>query len=154
MNTCLMSTGSTCYPNNILIAQVWTTLLTTSFELDTWGAWTQPILSMFTIHAGEAHNPCHGSFLGRLLEVWFTSHDSIVQHDAGEFACWMRAQIFEKKLMPGGILTSYAWDSRLTSTTEDSGYPAVASSRAIFERPSNRQFMDMLAIGTTSTIVP
>ena len=43
MNTCLMSTGSTCYPNNILIAQVWTTLLTTSFELDTWGAWTQPI---------------------------------------------------------------------------------------------------------------
>ena len=33
----------------------------------------------------------------------------------------MRAQMFEKKLMPGGILTSHAWDSRLTSTTEDSG---------------------------------
>ena len=33
----------------------------------------------------------------------------------------MRAQMFEKKLMPGGILILYAWDSRLTSTTEDNG---------------------------------
>ena len=116
-----MSTGSTCYLNSTLLAQVWTTLLATSLELHTWGAWTQPILSMFTTHAGEAHNPCHGSILGRLLEAWFTSHDSTAQHDAGEFASWMRAQMFEKKLMPGDFLISHAWDSRLFITIEDSG---------------------------------
>ena len=54
MTTCFMSTGSTCYLNSVLTAQVWTTLF--------WGAWTQPILSMFITHAGEAHNPCHVVF--------------------------------------------------------------------------------------------
>ena len=120
LTTSLMSTGSTCYLNNTLLAQAWTTLLTTSLELDTWGAWTQPILSMFTTHAGEAHDPCHDSILGRMLAVWFTSHASTAQHDVGEFASWMRAQMFEKKLMPGGFLTIHTWDSRLFTTIEDS----------------------------------
>ena len=119
--TSLINLGSTCYLNNTLLAQVWTTLLTTPLELDTWGAWTQSILCMFTTHAGEAHNPCQASILGSMLTECFTSHAMTAQHDAGEFASWMRAQMFEKKLMPDGYLTTHAWDSRLFTTTEDSG---------------------------------
>ena len=74
MTTSLVNPGSTCYLNSTLLAQVWTTLLTTPLELDTWGAWTQPILCMFTTHAGEAHNPCQTSILGGMLTEWFTSH--------------------------------------------------------------------------------
>ena len=121
MTTSLQNPGSVCYLNSTLLAQVWTTLLTNPLELDTWGAWTQSILRMFTIHAGEAHNPCQASFLGSMLNEWFTSHAMTAQHDAGEFASWMRAQMFEKKLMPGGLLTIHAWDSRLFTSTEDSG---------------------------------
>ena len=33
----------------------------------------------------------------------------------------MRAQMFEKKLMPRGFLMTHAWDSRLFTTIEDSG---------------------------------
>ena len=120
ITTSLLNPGSTCYLNSTLLAQVWTTLLTTPLELDTWGAWTQSILCMFTTHAGEAHNPCQASILGSVLTEWFTSHAMTAQHDAGEFTSWMRAQMFEKKLMPKGILTTHAWDSRLFTTTEDS----------------------------------
>ena len=74
MTTSLVNPGSMCYLNSTLLAQVWTTLLTTPLELDTWGAWTQPILCMFTTHAGEAHNPRQTSILGGMLTEWFTSH--------------------------------------------------------------------------------
>ena len=55
MSTSLTSDGSSCccYINSVLQAQIWATLLTLELGMDTWGAWAQPILSMFTTHAGE-----------------------------------------------------------------------------------------------------
>ena len=53
MTTNLMSSGISCYINSVLQAWIWTLLLTTELKFDTWDAWTQSILCIFTTHAGE-----------------------------------------------------------------------------------------------------
>ena len=76
---------------------------------------------MFTTHAGEAVFPCSNSCLAHHLREWFTPHPVPAQYDAGEFAGWLRGQIFEKVLMPDLRLSLHAWDARLISSTEDIG---------------------------------
>ena len=63
MTTSLLNDGSSCYINSVLQAQVWTSIMTSVFRPDLWGSWTQPILSMFSTHAGEAVFPCSSSCL-------------------------------------------------------------------------------------------
>ena len=65
--------------------------------------------------------PEQGLIDADLLHTWFATHPSSAQHDAGEFAGWLRGQMFEKGLMPDHRMTPHAWDARLTSSTEDSG---------------------------------
>ena len=86
----LLSDGSWCKINSVLQAQVWNNIMTTDVDLNIWGAWTQPILSMFTTHAGEAIFPCSTSCLAYHLREWFTTHPAPAQHDAGKFAGWLR----------------------------------------------------------------
>ena len=76
---------------------------------------------MFSTHAGEAVFPCSSSCFADHLRAWLATHPSSAQHDAGEFAGWLRGQMFEKDLMPDHRMTPHAWDARLTSSTEDSG---------------------------------
>ena len=121
MTTSLLNDGNSCYINSVLQAQCWTSLMTSALRPDTWGTWTQPILSMFTTHAGEAVFPCSSSCLAEHLRAWFDTHPSSAQHDAGEFAGWIRGRMFEKDLMSDNPLSLHAWDTRLATNTEDSG---------------------------------
>ena len=121
MTTSLLNDGNSCYINSVLQAQCWTSLMTSALRPDTWGSWTQPILSMFTTHAGEAVFPCNSSCLAEHLRAWFDTHPSSAQHDAGEFAGWIRGRMFEKDLMSDNPLSLHAWDTRLATSTEDSG---------------------------------
>ena len=121
MTTSLLNDGNSCYINSVLQAQYWTSLMTSVLSHDTWGSWTQPILSMFTTHAGEAVFPCSSSCLAEHLRTWFDAHPSSAQHDAGEFAGWIRGRMFEKDLMTDNPLSFHPWDTRLATSTEDSG---------------------------------
>ena len=86
MTTSLLSDGNSCYINSVLQAQVCTSIMIMDLGLDIWGAWIQPILSMFTTHAGEVGFPCNSSYLAYHLQKWFNTHPRSIQHDAGEFA--------------------------------------------------------------------
>ena len=121
MTTSLLNDGNSCYINSVLQAQCWTSLMTSALRPDTWGSWTQPILSMFSTHAGEAVFPCSSSCLADHLRAWFATHPSSAQHDAGEFAGRIRGRMFEKDLMSDNTLSLHAWDTRLATSTEDSG---------------------------------
>ena len=121
MTTSLLNDGSTCYINNVLQAQLWTSIMTLDLDLDTWDAWTQPILNIFNTHAGEAIFPYNDSYLAHHLREWFSAHASPAQSDAGEFAGWLRGQMFEKVLISDQYLTLHAWNARLSASTEDNG---------------------------------
>ena len=74
---------------NNLQTQIWTSIITMDLDLDTWGAWTQPILNMFTTHAGEAIFPCNSMCLAHHPLNFLNIYASPAQHDAGEFAGWL-----------------------------------------------------------------
>ena len=74
MTASLLNDGSSCYINSVLQAQCWTSLMTSALRPDLWGSWTQPILSMFSTHAGEVVFPCSSSCLADHLRAWFATH--------------------------------------------------------------------------------
>lgn len=68
-----------------------------------WNAKTISLSSISAIASTEALNLCRDDFLDIQFHVWLSYHIPHAQHDAGEFAGWLRGAIFEKLLTSIGI---------------------------------------------------
>ena len=112
----LGGSGSTCYINNVILAQLWNYTMSQTFNTAIWGTWEKQYLSMLVDHTGAVVDPYADHFLGRMFVDWFKSHSIYAQHDAGEFAGWFRQRLLQKTLphyMQAG------WNTRLLSSIED-----------------------------------
>ena len=114
--TRLTNSGTTCYVNSILMAQVWSCFMSQAFNTTIWGPWERQMLHMFVQHAGDVVDPCDDSCLGRFLKDWYAQHPVHDQQDAGEFAGWFRQKLLEKT-MP--LYMQAGWSSRTDTSIEE-----------------------------------